>query len=287
MTTGRDSAGSSHAESAAKHVDSPEKSGAGFAGTAAVVTGGSRGIGQAICLALAEAGVRRMVVHFRSNREGAERTAESIERAGCEARLIQADLAEPGDVQRLADQAFEELGSIQTWVNNAGVDVLTGPVAKLDFDAKLARLWEVDVAGTIRLSRLVVPRLASQSLARPASMVFIGWDQAIAGMEGEGGQMFGPIKAAVMGYAASLAQTVAPRVRVNTIAPGWIRTAWGESASDKWDRRAKGQSLMHRWGTPEDVARAVCFAADPDNHFFSGQTIEVNGGFQRRVQPGE
>lgn len=254
-------------------------SGSGFTGTTAVITGGSSGIGQAVCLSLAEAGTGPMVIQYRSNRQGAEQTAEAVERAGCPCRLIQADLADRADVDRLVDSAFDELGTVQTWVNSAGVDVLTGSARSLDFDTKLTHLLDVDVVGTIRLSRQLAARMLAVPLDRPASIVFIGWDQAAAGMEGDAGQMFGPVKAAVMAFAASLAQSLAPHVRVNTVAPGWIQTAWGQSASEKWDRRAKAQALMRRWGTPDDVARAVRFAADPDNHFFTGQTVMVNGGF--------
>ena len=101
-------------------------------------------------------------------------------------------------------------------------------------------------------------------------------------MEGDAGQMFGPVKAAVMAFAASLAQTLAPKVRVNTVAPGWIQTKWGESASEYWDNRAKSQALMGRWGSPQDVAKAIMFASDPDNTFLTGQIVNVNGGWNRK-----
>lgn len=253
-----------------------------FAATSAVVTGGSSGIGRAICLSLAEAGVDHLLVHYRRNRDGAEATATAAEEFGCRAIVTQADLAVSEDVRRLADAAFEQLPSVSTWVNNAGADVLTGDAGELSFQEKLDRLLAVDLVGTVRLSRDIGSRMAAQPLERPPSMVFIGWDQAPHGMEGDAGQMFGPVKAAVMAFAASLAQTLAPQVRVNTVAPGWIRTAWGETASDEWDRRAKGQALMRRWGTAEDVARAVRFAADPANTFLTGQTFEVNGGWDRK-----
>lgn len=253
-----------------------------FSGTSAVVTGASSGIGATIATALAESGVGKLLIHYRSNSEGAAKTVAAAKERGCEATSLAADLSSPADVERLAEVAFDRLGPIQTWVNNAGVDVLTGPDASLDFDAKLERLLDVDVRGTIGLSRRVAARLASQPSDRPPAMVFIGWDQAPLGMEGDAGQMFGPVKAAVMAFAASLAQSVAPTVRVNTVAPGWIRTSWGESTSDYWDRRAQGQSLMDRWGRPEDIARAVLYAADPDNTFLTGQTIAVNGGWNRR-----
>ncbi len=255
-----------------------------FLHTSAVVTGASSGIGRAVALALAGAGVNRLLVHYRNNASGAQQTVDDSADLGCEASTVSADLGEAADRRRLVETAFDRLGHVQTWVNNAGADVLTGDAASLDFDAKIRRLFDVDVLGTIDVSQRVAERLLDQESVLPPSMVFIGWDQAPFGMDGEAGQMFGPVKAAVMAYAASLAQTVAPDIRVNTIAPGWIRTSWGESASEYWDQRAKGQSLMDRWGAPEDVARAVLYVADPANTFLTAQTIEVNGGWDRRFR---
>lgn len=253
-----------------------------FAGTQAVVTGASSGIGQSIAIALAQAGAEQVLVHYRQNRSGADQTAAAIRSVGGQASLIAADLAAASDLDRLVASAFDRLGTVNTWVNNAGADVLTGAAGELEFDDKLHRLLNVDVRGTITLSRQVIARMREQSTERPASMVFIGWDQASGGMDGDAGQMFGPVKAAVMAFAASLAQSVAPQIRVNCIAPGWIRTSWGESTTGYWDQRARGQSLMQRWGEPRDVAQAVLYAADPANTFLTGQTIEINGGWSRR-----
>ncbi|MDE0862362.1 MAG: SDR family NAD(P)-dependent oxidoreductase [Rubripirellula sp.] len=257
-----------------------------FQATTAVVTGSSSGIGRATAIALAKAGVERLVVHFCSNQDGASETADALRENGCEPVLVSADLSLPEGRQFLIDQAFDSLGLIQTWVNNAGADVLTGIAATLDFEAKLRCLLEVDVLGTILLSREVAERMVNQadqqSSQQPAAMVFVGWDQALQGMEGDAGQMFGPAKAAVMAFANSLAQSTGPQLRVNTIAPGWIRTSWGETTSDYWDQRAKGQALMERWGSVDDIAKAVLYAADPANTFLTAQTIQLNGGFNRR-----
>lgn len=237
-----------------------------------------------------------MVVHYRKNLAGAEQTAAAIEQLGITAELLQADLCCAADRERLIEDVWAHLGRPTTWINNAGADVLTGEAAGLSFQAKLALLMETDVMATIELSRRVAGRMladlgkdsqaantrqASCSDAAPPSMTFIGWDQAPLGMEGDAGQMFGPVKAAVMSFANSLAQELAPKIRVNTIAPGWIKTAWGESTNEYWENRAKSQALMNRWGTPSDVAKAVCFVANPANTFCSGQTICVNGGWNR------
>ncbi|TWU03998.1 SDR family NAD(P)-dependent oxidoreductase [Neorhodopirellula pilleata] len=254
-----------------------------------VVTGASSGIGRAIAIRLARDPLSQTVVHYRGNLEGARQTAATIEASGGMCHLIQADLSQADDISRLADQAFKQLGTIDAWVNNAGLDVLTGEASGWTFDQKLRALLDVDLCGTISLSRIVGDRLIEQSQASGAqtgapSMVFIGWDQAPEGMEGDAGMMFGPVKAAVMAFANSLAQTLAPHVRVNTVAPGWIQTAWGETTQGYWDERARSQALMHRWGRPEDIAEAVSYLTSEAASFVTGQTININGGFNRRFE---
>src|SRR5690606_14341241 len=123
---------------------------------------------------------------------------------------------------------------------------LTGAAAAWNFDQKLAALWEVDVRATIRLSRLAGRNMRTLG----GVIVNIGWDQALWGMGGDSGEMFAAAKGAVMAFTRSLARSLAPRVRVNCVAPGWIRTAWGGQASEYWQRRAAAESLLERWGTP-------------------------------------
>jgi 3-oxoacyl-[acyl-carrier protein] reductase len=84
-----------------------------------------------------------------------------------------------------------------------------------------------------------------------------------------------------MAFSRSLARSLAPEVRVNCVAPGWIKTAWGEQASDYWQQRAVRESLLGRWGTPEDVAAAVRFLVSPAAGFITGQVIAVNGGLRQ------
>jgi 3-oxoacyl-[acyl-carrier protein] reductase len=108
----------------------------------------------------------------------------------------------------------------------------------------------------------------------------VGRDQAEQGMAGVSGEMFAAIKGAVMAFSRSLAQSLAPRVRVNCLAPGWIRTAWGEDASDYWQARAARQALRGRWGVPEDVAGAAAYLASPAADFITGQVFNINGGFR-------
>jgi 3-oxoacyl-[acyl-carrier protein] reductase len=99
-------------------------------------------------------------------------------------------------------------------------------------------------------------------------------------MAGDSGEMFAAIKGAVMAFSKSLARSLAPHVRVNCLAPGWIRTSWGQVAPDYWQARAREESLLHRWGTPDDVARMARFLASPASDFITGQVIPINGGFR-------
>ena len=247
-----------------------------LAGQVAAVTGSSQGIGRAIALELARAGAD-VLVHGFHHRAEAERVADEIKALGRQATVVLADLADSSARRNLAETAWNWRGGIDVWINNAGADVLTGGAGNSTFEQKLARLWQVDVEATISLSRTIGQQMKARG---SGSIINIGWDQAEQGMAGDSGEMFSAVKGAVMAFTRSLAQSLAPEVRVNCLAPGWIRTAWGDTASDYWQQRAERQALRGRWGTPEDVARTAAFLASPAADFLSGQIVNVNGGFR-------
>lgn len=255
----------------------------GFArldGRAAVVTGASSGIGRAIALELAAAGAE-VLVHARSNRVGLEETQGQIEALGRRSASVLGDLTNESFVAELVSRAYDWARDIQIWVNNAGGDVLTGAAADWTFDAKLEYLWRVDVRATMQLARMVGQRMkAHGSQGGDRSMILVGWDQVETGMAGDSGELFSAIKGAVMAFSRSLARSLAPHVRVNCVAPGWIRTSWGDTASAYWQQRACDESLLQRWGTPEDVARCVRFLVSPASSFVTGQIVPVNGGYR-------
>ncbi len=259
-------------------------------GAIAVVTGSSSGLGKQIVLDFAAAGCRQMVVHFHRNRVAADAAADTLKLLDVDVVIEQADFAKAESAAEFVDRVFTKWPTINTWVHCAGADVLTGQAADWSFDEKLRHLIDVDLIGSIRVGRDVAERMCRRAAAAlqefPPSITLIGWDQSNEGMEGAAGQMFAPVKAGVEAFAKSLAQDAAPHVRVNTISPGWIRTAWGEQSSDYWNRRAADQSLMNRWGTPADVAAAATFLATPTHSFMTGQTITVNGGWNRRHRSG-
>ena len=137
---------------------------------------------------------------------------------------------------------------LDIWVGNAGVDLLTGEQAKASYSQKLQRLLNVDVQAGMLLAKWAGERMRQQAAA--VSMITIGWDQADRGMGGDSGELFAAAKNAMMGFSRSLAVSLAPAVRVNCIAPGWIKTAWGETASEVWQERVLRETPMGRWGLP-------------------------------------
>ncbi len=239
--------------------------------------GSTSGIGRAVALELAAAGADVMV-HGHRSREAAEEVAELVRRHGVRSHVLMADLADREAGDDLVQRAWSIWDGLDAWLHIAGADTLTGPGARLSFDQKLDRLWAVDVASTVRLCRSVGRLMKAAGGGR---IVTMGWDQAETGMEGDSGELFAATKGAIMAFTRSLALSLAPEVRVNGLAPGWIQTSWGQTASSTWQDRVLRETPMARWGSPEDVARVARFLAGPGSGFLTGQILRVNGGAVR------
>lgn len=248
-----------------------------LAGRRALVTGSTRGIGRAIALELAAAGAD-VIVHGRRSPQAALEMAEQIRLADVRSEVRLADLSDGEERRRLLDEAWACWGGIEIWINNAGVDTLTGESASWPFERKLHELLAVDVTATILLAREVGRRMRE---AGGGAILNMGWDQAETGMEGDSGELFAASKGAIMAFSRSLALSLAPAVRVNCLAPGWIRTAWGEGASSRWQERVRRETPLDRWGYPQDVAAAARWLVSPAAAFLTGQIIRVNGGVVR------
>ena len=244
-------------------------------GQRALVTGSTSGIGKAMALELAAAGAD-VIVHGR-RQDAAVQVVEQITAPRVQGQYFLADLRSPKECETLVAAAWEK-GPVHIWINNAGADTLTGAATHWPFEQKLKELLEVDVTATMILARQAGRRMKAQGQGVILNM---GWDQAETGIEGDSGQLFGAAKAAVMAFSKSLALTLAPEVRVNCLAPGWIRTAWGETASETWQERVRRETPLGRWGTPEDVARTARWLVSPAAAFITGQVIHINGGAVR------
>ncbi len=247
-----------------------------LAGQTAVVLGASKGIGRAIAIELAKAGAR-IICHGR-DQALLDQTAKLCQLWDTPPLTLQADLFPEGSAKKLVHQAEALAGPVDIWVQNAGTDILTGPGPNWTFDEKLARLWAVDARGTLEATRTIAEIMRARGTG---SIITMGWDQADSGMEGDSGQLFGLIKGGVMALTKALAKHYAPQVRINAVAPGWVKTSWGEKAPEGWQRRALTETPLGRWGTPDDIAQAVRFLAGPQSSWITGQILRVNGGAVR------
>lgn len=240
-----------------------------------VVTGGGSGIGRAIALAAARAGAD-VALTYRANERGARGAAAEIERLGRRAVVLELDLARESSVAALTAAVRERLGRVDAWVNNAGADVLTGDAGSLSRIEKLDLLLAVDLRGTMLASWAAAAIMKTQETG--GVIVNMSWDHVLTGMAGDNQELFSAVKGGVLSFSKSLARGVAPRVRVNVLAPGWIETAFGAGADEGWRRKVAESTPLRRWGTPDDVAGAAVFLISPGAHFLTGQTLLVGGG---------
>ena len=245
-----------------------------LAGRAMLVTGGSSGIGRAIALAAARAGAD-IALTYRVNESGAREVERGIRAAGRRAVVLRLDLAEAGSVRAVGPAALDALGRLDAWVNNAGADILTGPGASMSDEEKLDLLTTIDLRGTILASW----QGAAMFAAREGGVIInMSWDHVLTGMPGRNPELFAAVKGGVLSFSRSLARSVAPRVRVNVLAPGWIETSFGSGLGDA-ERRAIAESIpLRRWGVPDDIAGAAVFLASPAASYITGHTIVVGGG---------
>ena len=245
----------------------------------AVITGSSSGIGAAIAYTFATAGAH-VVINYKNTTDKANRLVEKITKSGGKALAIQADISKPQEVQTLIETAQKTLGHIDIWVNNAGADILTNTNKTLDTTEKLNLLIENDLRGTISCCWGIVPIM--QQMGK-GNIINMSWDLAIhgysGGLVGSNPQIFATVKAGIHGFSQSLAKTVAPLIRVNTLAPGWIATEFAQSTmpSDYYQKRID-EIPLQRFGQPEDVAHAALYLASDEADYITGQTIQINGG---------
>lgn len=241
----------------------------------AVVTGASSGIGRAIALAFAGEGAQ-VAVNYNRSGERAQDVVEEIRELSGRALAVQADIADPDAVAGLIDTAVAEFGRIDIWVNNAGADILTGRGARLTDRQKLSMLTDVDLKGTIQCCWAVADVMQRQG---GGVIINMSWDQAVHGYRGTNPQMFSAVKAGIQAFSKSLAKTVAPAVRVNVLAPGWIATAFATEVMEQdYYAERLAEIPLQRFGTPEDVAAAAVFLASDDSAYMTGAVLNVGGG---------
>lgn len=240
-------------------------------GRVALVTGGSRGIGKAIALRLAQEGAD-VAIAYRSNEDAANEVAEQVRKAGVKCEIFKADVSSPDDVQTLFKSVTEAFGRLDILVNNAGLtrDNLMMRMKDAEFDEVL----DTNLRGTY---------LCTKAALRP--MVRARWGRiinisSVVGLLGNAGQAnYAASKAGIIGFTKSVAREVAQRgITANAIAPGYVETELTGELSEKIKSQILGQVPVGRFGEPEEVAEAVAFLAGESAGYITGQTLAVDGG---------
>ncbi len=249
-----------------------------LAGRVALVTGGATGIGRATVLHLARSGVAGVIINYRTAKDQAEEAASEVRKMGAEAHCVYADVKSDEEVRRMVQQAGERFGRLDVLVNNAGV---THWVPITDLEALTDAIWDeimdVNVKAAFRCTRAAVPLLSkSQGMVVNVSSI-----SGILATTTSSSLAYGTAKAALIYLTRGLAVALAPKVRVNAVAPAFTDTKWmKDHYQDDYDQmveKASSNFPLRRIATPEDVAAAIVSLVTGGD-FVTGQTLIVDGG---------
>ena len=238
---------------------------------AAVVTGGSRGIGRAVCVALAKQGCN-VVINYCHGEAAAAETAALCKELGVEAVTVQADVSTAEGCKKLFEEAVNAFGRVDILVNNAGVtrDNLILRLSEEDFDTVL----NANLKGAFLCCKEAARRMVRQRYGRIVNL------SSVVGLRGNPGQTgYAASKAGVLGLTKAAAKELASRnITVNAVAPGFIETDMTAVLPEKAKTAMLATIPMAAPGQPEDVARAAAFFARPESAYITGQVLCVDGG---------
>jgi 3-oxoacyl-[acyl-carrier protein] reductase len=236
----------------------------------ALVTGGSRGIGRAIALALAAHGAR-VVVNYASNRDAAEATVREAGGEGC-AIAVPGDVADPATGPKLVEAATSAFGRLDILVNNAGITT-DDLILRMSDDA-WDRVVATNLRGTFSVTKAAVRPMVRQRWGRIIAV------SSVAGLVGNAGQAnYAAAKAGMIGFTKSLAKELASRnITANVIAPGFIDTEMTAGLTDQQKQAIASMIALGRTGTPADVAPAAVFLASDEASYITGHVLTVDGG---------
>lgn len=237
----------------------------------AIVTGGTRGIGRAIALKLADNGAN-IVINYRNSDKEAEELKAILEEKGVKVLIVKCDISNFQDSKNLMDKCKEVFGKIDILVNNAGItkDTLIMRMKEEDFDSVI----DVNLKGTFNCAKHASAIMLKQRFGKILNMT------SVVGIAGNAGQVnYAASKAGVIGLTKSLAKELGSRgITVNAVAPGFINTDMTASLSEKVKEEASKNIPLKRLGDPEDVANLVGFLASDAANYITGQVINVDGG---------
>ncbi len=236
----------------------------------ALVTGAGTGTGKAIALQLAQEGADVVVNYAHSERE-AMNVADQVRAMGRSALAVRADVSNASEVRAMVDKVLADLRRVDILVNNAGITI-RAQLWELTED-KWDRVVDVDLKGTFLCSKAISEVMVREGGGRIVNIA------SIRALQGSDSSMhYAAAKAGVIALTKSLARELAPLVRVNAVAPGYIESQLHAAMSPEARRKVIESTPLQRFGRPEDVAKAVLFFAGDDSDFVTGQTLVVDGG---------
>lgn len=237
----------------------------------ALVTGGSRGIGRAVCLELAKAGFA-VAVNYAGNQQAALQTAEACRALGVKAEIFAADVSRPEECARLFEEVLAAFGRVDVLVNNAGItrDNLILRLSEEDFD----KVLDTNLKGAFFCCKAAARPMMKQRFGRIINLT------SVVGLRGNPGQTnYSASKAGLIGLTKSLAKELASRgITANAVAPGFIDTDMTRAMPESAKAAMNGTIPLGRPGLPEEVARAVAFFASEESGYITGQVLCVDGG---------
>jgi 3-oxoacyl-[acyl-carrier protein] reductase len=240
-------------------------------GQVALVTGGSRGIGRAIAVALGEAGAY-VVINYRGNQEAAEATLEELHGRGGQGELCRFDVAVEAEIDAAVKKIVDGQGKVDILVNNAGVtsDTLLIRTKAQDWDQVIG----TNLKGTVLCTKVVCRAMIRQRYGRIVNL------SSVVGQTGNAGQsIYAATKAGILGFTKSVARELAARgITVNAVAPGFIETEMTATLSPQLQEEFLRSIPLGRFGTSEEVAQLVVFLTGPGAAYITGQVMNVNGG---------
>ncbi len=240
-------------------------------GRTALVTGGSRGIGRAIALALAEEGAD-VAVNYMSNDAAAKEVGDQIQKRGRRAALAQADVSDYPDTFRMAQEIMKEFGHLDILINNAGI-TSDKTFIKMDH-ASWRKVLAINLDGVFNCTKVFVDQMLKQGYGRVVNIT------SVIGQIGNFGQAnYAASKAGVAAFTKSLAKELAGKgITVNAVAPGFIETEMMQVVPERVKARLLDQIPLKRFGRAEEVARAVVYLCSTDGDYITGAELSINGG---------
>ena len=240
-------------------------------GKAALVTGGSRGIGRAVCLELARLGAK-VAVNYAGNESAARETEQACRALGGEVLLLRADVADAGACDAMVAQVLEQFGRLDILDNNAGI-TRDGLMLRMD-EASWDAVLDTNLKGAFHCMRAAYRPMMRQRWGRVVNI------SSVVGLRGNAGQAnYAASKAGLIGLSKSMAKELAARnITVNAVAPGFIATDMTDALPGPAREALLASIPMKRLGAAEDVARAVAFFAGEASGYITGQVLCVDGG---------